>query len=73
MKILHDTGITEGFYDTIRFDGEYKKRSRKKVKVACIKWLKHMNIPLSISYYNLVEIEINTITRNWAGFIKLHL
>ena len=32
-----------------------------------------MNIPLGSSYSNPVDIGINTITRNWAGFIKIHL
>jgi hypothetical protein len=32
-----------------------------------------MNIPLGISYSNPVDIGINTVTRNWAGFLKIHL
>ena len=32
-----------------------------------------MSIPLGISYSNPIDIGINTITRNWAGFIKIHL
>ena len=72
-KIFHDTGLTDGFHITIRFDGEYKKLSRKDVKIACIERLRIMNIPLDISYSNPLDIGINTITRNWAGFIKIHL
>ena len=72
-KISHATGLTEGFHVTIRFDGEFKKLSRKEVKVACIERLKLMKIPLGISYSNPIDIGINTVTRNWAGFVKIHL
>ena len=70
-KISHDTGLTEGFHVTIRFDGEFKKLSRKEVKVACMERLKLMKVPLGTSYSNPMDIGINT--RNWAGFIKIHL
>jgi hypothetical protein len=33
-KTSQDTGLTEGFHITIRFDGEYKKLNRKEVKTA---------------------------------------
>jgi hypothetical protein len=71
--ISHDTGLTEGFHITIRFDGAYKQLSRREVKIACIEKLKTMHVPLGTSYSNPVDIGINTITRNWAGFIKIHL
>jgi hypothetical protein len=32
-----------------------------------------MNMPLGSAYSNPIDIGINTITRNWAGFIKIHL
>lgn len=70
-KISNDTDLTEGFHVTIRFDGEYKKLSRREVKIACIKKLKHMNMPLGVSYSNPFDICINTITRNWPDFSKL--
>ena len=72
-KISHDTGLTEGFHVTIRFDGEYKQLSRREVKIACLERLKLMHIHLGSSYSNPVDIGMNTITRNWAGFIKIHL
>ena len=50
-----------------------RKLSRKEVKVACIERLQLMKIPLCTSYSNPVDIGINTVTRNWAGFIKIHL
>ena len=70
-KISNDTDLTEGFHVTIRFDGEYKKLSRREVKIACIKKLKHMNMPLGASYSNPFDICINTITKNWPDFSKL--
>lgn len=59
-----DTGLTEGFHVTIRFDGEYKRLSRKEVKTACMERLHHMNIPLGTAYSNPIDIGINTVTRN---------
>ena len=32
-----------------------------------------MNMPLGMAYSNPIDIGINTVTRNWAGFIKIHL
>ena len=32
-----------------------------------------MHISLGTTYSNPIDIGINTVTRNWAGFIKLHL
>ena len=72
-KIIHDTGLTDGFHVTIRFDGEYKQFSRWEVKAACLERLRFMNIPLGTKYSNPIDIGINTVTRNWSGFIKLHL
>ena len=72
-KVSQETGLTEGFHVTVRFDGKYKKLSRKEVKNACLERLKLMNMPLGSAYSNPIDIGINTITRNWAGFIKIHL
>ena len=68
-----DTGLTDGFHATIRFDGKYKQLNRKEVKTACMERLRLMDIPLGTAYTNPIDIGINTVTRNWAGFIKLHL
>ena len=59
-KISQDTGLTEGFHVTIRFDGEYKKLSRQEVKNACLERLRRMNIPLGSTYSNPIDIGINT-------------
>lgn len=72
-KIVHDTGLTDGFHVTLRFDGAYKQLSRWEVKAACVDRLRSMNIPLGTRYSNPIDIGINTVTRNWSGFIKLHL
>ena len=72
-KTSSDTGLTDGFHVTIRFDGEYKQLNRKEVKSACMARLHLMHIPLGTAYTNPIDIGINTITRNWAGFVKLHL
>ena len=72
-KVSQETGLTEGFHITVRFDGEYKQLSHRDVKVACLEMLKLMNIPLGSAYSNPIDIGINTITRNWAGFVKIHL
>ena len=32
-----------------------------------------MHIPLGTTHCNPIDIGINTVTRNWAGFIKIHL
>ena len=32
-----------------------------------------MDIPLGTAYSNPIDIGLNAITKNWAGFIKLHL
>ena len=72
-KISHDTGLTDGFHVTIRFDGAYKKLSRHEVKTTCLERLRHMGMPLGSSYSNPIDIGINTVTCNWAGFIKIHL
>ena len=32
-----------------------------------------MGMPLGSTYFNPIDIGINTVTRNWAGFIKIHL
>ena len=71
--ISNDTGLTDGFHVTIRFDGDYKQLNRREVKAACVDRLKLMNMPLGVAYSNPIDIGINTITRNWAGFIKIHL
>ena len=72
-KTSQDTGLTEGFHVTIRFDGEYKRLNRKEVKTACLERLRTMNMPLGTTYTNPIDIGINTVTRNWSGFVKIHL
>ena len=72
-KVSLDTGLTDGFQVTVRFDGAYNQLGRKEVKAACIERLCHMCMPLGSTYSSPIDIGINTVTRNWAGYIKLHL
>ena len=72
-RTSQDTGLTEGFHVTIRFDGNFKSLNRREVKTACLERLRLMNILLGNTYSNPIDIGINTVTQNWAGFIKLHL
>lgn len=46
--------------------------SQSEVDFATLEHLKVMSIPLGTTYPNSVDIGINTITRNWVSFIKLH-
>ena len=32
-----------------------------------------MDIPHGVTYSNPIDVGINVVTKNWAGFIKLHL
>ena len=72
-KVSLDTRLTDGFHVTVRFDGAYNQLSRREVKVACLERLRHMGMPLGSTYSSPIDIGINTVTRNWAGCIKLHL
>ena len=72
-KTSEITGLTDGFHVTIRFDGEYKKLSRQEVKNECMAKLRYMNIILGSTYSNPIDIDINMVTRNWSGFVKIHL
>ena len=35
--------------------------------------LRQMEIPLGTTYSNPIDIGINAVTKNWAGFVKIHL
>ena len=67
------TGLSEGFHITIRFDFGYKNMNRQDVRGACLERLRLMDISLGSTYANPIDIGINAVTKNWAGFIKVHL
>jgi hypothetical protein len=67
------TGLSEGFHITIRFDFGYKNMNRQDVRGACLERLRHMDISLGSTYANPIDVGINAVTKNWAGFIKVHL
>ena len=59
-RTSNDTGLTDGFHITIRFDGDYKALNRREVKSACLDRLRLMHIPLGTTYSNPIDIGINT-------------
>jgi hypothetical protein len=67
------TGLSEGFHITIRFDFGFKSMNMQDVRGACLERLRLMDIPLGSTYANPIDVGINAVTKNWAGFIKVHL
>lgn len=67
------TGLSEGFHITIRFDFGFKGMNRQDVRGACLERLRLMDIPLGSTYANPIDIGINAVTKNCAGFLKVHL
>ena len=67
------TGLSEGFQVTIRFDYGFKGISRQEARGACLERLRQMDIPLASTYANPIDIGINAVIKNWAGFLKVHL
>ena len=72
-KIDSSTGLSEGFHITIRYDFGFKSISRQEARRGCMERLRLMEIPLGTTYSNPIDIGINAVTKNWAGFIKVHL
>ena len=72
-KVDSTTGLSEGFHVTIRFDFGYKGMSRQDARRGCMERLRQMEIPLGTTYSNPIDIGLNAVTKNWAGFIKIHL
>jgi hypothetical protein len=67
------TGLSEGFHITVRYDSGFKSMSRQEARRGCMERLRQMEIPLGLTYSNPIDIGINAVTKNWAGFIKIHL
>ena len=72
-KVDSTTGLSEGFHVTIRFDFGYKGMSRQDARRGSMERLRQMEIPLGTTYSYLIDIGLNAVTKNWAGFIKIHL
>ena len=72
-NVNQGTGLSEAFHIAIRFENGFKNISRSEAKGACLERLRTMNIQLGTDYANPLDIGLNIITKNWAGFIKLHL
>ena len=47
--------------------------SRQEARGACLERLRQMEIPLGSTYANPIDIGINAVTKNWAGFLNVHL
>ena len=63
-KVNPLTGLSEGFFITIRFDYGFKSISRQEARGACIERLKEMDIPLGTAYSNPIDVGINAVTKN---------
>lgn len=72
-RIDPTTELSEGFHITICFDFGFKGMNRQDVQGACLERLRLMDIPLGSTYANPIDIGINAVTKNWAGFLKVHL
>ena len=72
-KVDPSTGLSAGFHITIRYDFGFKNMSRQDARRGCMERLRQMDIPLGTTYSNPIDIGLNAVTRNWAGFIKIHL
>lgn len=72
-KTNQETGLSEGYQITIRFDMGFKSMNRNDVKNACLARLHKMAISLGTDYTNSLDIGSSSVTKNWAGFIKIHL
>ena len=47
--------------------------SRQAIREVCLKRLRLIDISLGSTYSNQIDVGINAVTKNWAGFIKVHL
>ena len=67
------TGLSEGFHVTFRFDYGFKSMNRQEVRGACLERLRIMDVPLGTAYSNPIDVGLNAVTKQWAGFVKVHL
>jgi len=72
-KVDPTTGLSEGFHVTIRYDFGFKSMNKQEARRGCMERLRQMEIPLGTRYSNPIDIGTNAVTKNWAGFIKIHL
>ena len=57
----------------VRFDYGFKSMNRQEARGACIERLRLMGISLGSTYSNPIDVGLNAVTKQWAGFIKVHL
>lgn len=66
-------GLSVSFHITICFDFGFKFVSRSDARNACLTRFRHMETPFGMDYSNPLDVGTHPITRNWVGFIKVHL
>ena len=66
------TSLSDGFHITIRYDYGFRAVTRQDARGVCVERLRQMNILLGTNYFNPIDIGTNAVTKNWAGFIKVH-
>ena len=52
---------------------ESKILSKGDAQSLCLEYVHKMNIFLGSNYSNPIDIDLNQIVKNWAGFLKLYL
>lgn len=72
-KVNPPTRLSTGFYVIIRYGSGFKNANQSKARGACIERLQMMDISLGTKYMNTMDIGLNHVTKNWVGFIKIHL
>ena len=72
-RVDHTTGLSEGFHVTFRFDYGFKSMNRQEARGACMERLRLMGTFLGSTYSNPIDVGLNAVTKQWAGFIKVHL
>jgi hypothetical protein len=55
-KIDSNTGLSEGFHVTVRYDSGFKSISRQEARRRCMERLQQMEIPLGLTYSNPIDI-----------------
>ena len=55
------------------FERGFKSIGQNVAQGTCLEWLRNMVVSLGTTYLDPMDIGLNWITCNWAGFIKLHL
>ena len=71
-KVNQEIGFSKGYQIMIQCDTCLKTMNKVDVKSVCHKTLQN-RILLGTNYTNPLDIASNSVTKFWAGFIKMHL